>query len=73
MSEKKANDTNTLGRRKFLLGVGAGAAAAGAAVIATRKHDSVQTVATNPANDKTSSKGYEVSAHIQNYYRTLKV
>lgn len=57
-----------LSRRNFLLTVGAGGAAA-AAAIANR--NAPQTGA--PDKEKRTSSGYQESAHIRNYYRTTKV
>jgi hypothetical protein len=66
MNEKKAK----LSRRNFLLTVGAGGAAATAAVIVakTPAGDSPE-----KTNDKRATRGYQVSEHINNYYRTTKV
>ena len=65
MTEKKAK----LSRRNFLLTAGA-AGVAGAAAVATK-------TALQPAdaqkNDKRATRGYQVSEHINNYYRTTKV
>lgn len=59
-----------LSRRNFLLAVGAGSAASAAAIIA-KTVPQAQVVATG--GDKKSTKGYHASAHIRNYYRTIKV
>jgi hypothetical protein len=59
-----------LSRRNFLLAASAGGAATAAAIVATRS------AAPNPApasNDKRATRGYQASAHVDNYYRTLKV
>ena len=64
MSQKKA----VLSRRNFLLTVGAGGAVTAAAVVGTK--------VTAPAldkKDKRATSGYQVSEHINNYYRTTKV
>lgn len=66
MSESKSK----LSRRNFLLAVGTGGAA-GAAAIAAKAVPQAQPV-TVP-NEKRSTVGYKVSAHIRNYYRTAKV
>lgn len=66
MSQKKA----VLSRRNFLLTVGAGGAATAAAVVA--KQAPVATGATD-SKDKRATRGYQVSEHINNYYRTTKV
>jgi hypothetical protein len=58
-----------LSRRNFLFAVGSGSAAAGAALVAG------QGAETDPNSVKkvADSKGYRLTAHIQNYYRTTKV
>jgi shikimate 5-dehydrogenase len=66
MSER----TKKLSRRNFLLTLGAGGAATAAAVVAT-KSGSPQPTTTN--KDKRATRGYEASAHVNNYYRTAKV
>ena len=66
MSENKSK----LSRRNFLLAVGAGGAAGAAAVVA-KAVPQAQPVAA--ATGKRSTKGYQASAHIRNYYRTAKV
>jgi hypothetical protein len=58
-----------LSRRHFLLAVGAGGAAATAAVVATRHSTSGQ----KKAEAVTGSKGYHVTEHIRKYYDTTKV
>ena len=58
-----------LSRRNFLLAVGAGGTAAAAAIVAK----SGAPAAAVPADGKSSTRGYQVSAHIRNYYRTTKV
>ena len=65
MTEKKAK----LSRRNFLLTMGAGSAAAAAAIVA-KNAATPQPVATN---DKRATRGYHASEHINNYYRTTKV
>lgn len=65
MSEKKSK----LSRRNFLLTVGAGGVATAAAIVAKQPP-----AATDAASkDKRSTRGYHVSEHINNYYRTTKV
>ncbi len=66
MSENKSK----LSRRNFLLAVGAGGAAGAAAVVAKAVPQAQPVVA---ATGKRSTKGYQASAHIRNYYRTAKV
>jgi hypothetical protein len=58
-----------LGRRNFLLAVGAGGAATAAAIVA-KTGSSTETTA---AEAQPATRGYKVSAHIRNYYRTTKV
>jgi hypothetical protein len=64
MTEKKAK----LSRRNFLLTVGVSGAAAGAAAIVAKTPD-----AAPQSKDKRATRGYQVSEHINNYYRTTKV
>jgi hypothetical protein len=56
-------------RRNFLLAAGLGGAGVAAAVATATKGLARESRA--PAVDK--AKGYHVSEHIQNYYRTTKV
>jgi nitrous oxide reductase len=66
------NETKSrLGRRNFLLAVGAGGAAT-AAAIASRviSTEEPETVA---SSDKRRGKGYQESAHVRSYYNTAKV
>ncbi len=58
------------GRRNFLLAVGAGGAATVAAVAARTQS---LPESSSSEGDKRATKGYAVSAHINNYYRTTKV
>ena len=65
-----AQTKSRLSRRNFLLAVGAGGAGAAAAMLAK----SVPQVETKTeAEDDAKRKGYHVSEHIRNYYRTTKV
>ncbi|MEA3192905.1 MAG: hypothetical protein QOD26_1238 [Betaproteobacteria bacterium] len=66
MTEKKAK----LSRRNFLLAVGAGGAATAAAIVATKNTNSS---AEQTSKDKRATRGYQVSEHVNNYYRTTKV
>lgn len=57
-----------ISRRSFLLAMGAGGAAATAALVSTREEQpSKKTEAVS------GSKSYRLTEHIQNYYRTAKV
>jgi hypothetical protein len=64
MAEKKG----TLSRRNFLMTLGAGSAATAAAIVAKSPASPAA-----PAKDKRSTRGYQASAHVSNYYRTAKV
>ena len=58
-----------LTRRNFLLAVTAGTAA-GAAAIVTRNESG----STSKRDGRTESKkGYQVTEHVRNYYRTAKI
>ena len=59
-----------LSRRNFLVAAGAGSVATAAAIVAGTPEK-----AKPAAGDggKRSGKGYQVSEHINNYYRTTKV
>jgi shikimate 5-dehydrogenase len=59
-----------LSRRNFLLTLGAGGAATAAAVVATKAPPTKPTPA---SKDKRATRGYQQSAHVNNYYRTTKV
>jgi hypothetical protein len=64
------NDKNArLSRRNFLLTVGAGGVAGAAALVANRPPAAKQA----GARDKRATRGYQASAHVNNYYRTTKV
>ena len=57
-----------LGRRNFMIAVGAGAAATVATV------SGAMVAQPKPAaSGKRRGKGYEETAHVRNYYRTAKV
>lgn len=56
-------------RRQFLTAMGVGTAAA-AAVVATRQGGDAKQA---PAADKKQGKGYQLTEHVRNYYRTAKV
>ena len=61
--------TAILSRRNFLLTMGAGGAATAAAIVA--KGAAAPSV--TESKDKRATSGYNVSAHVNNYYRTTKV
>jgi hypothetical protein len=65
MSER----TKRLTRRNFLLTLGAGGAATAAAIVASKSPSSKPPA----SSDKRATRGYEASAHVNNYYRTAKV
>ena len=58
------------GRRHFLLGAGAASVAGAAALVVTQKTDS--TVKTSKAGVP-AGKGYQLSEHVRNYYRTTTI
>ena len=65
MSER----TKKLSRRNFLLTLGAGGAATAAAVVTK-----APPMKPAPAlSDKRATRGYQETAHTNNYYRTTKV
>ncbi len=70
MSDMKSK----LSRRQFLTVVGIGSAAT-AAVVATAVTSKVMPSPKAPgtSNDKRRGKGYRMTEHIQNYYRTAQV
>jgi len=59
-----------LSRRNFLLAVGAGGAATAAAIAASTAPGVSRGAA---AEGKRPSRGYRMSEHVNNYYRTAKV
>lgn len=59
----------TVSRRRFLTAMGVGTAAAAAAV-ATRQAGGGKQA---PAAGKQQGKGYQLTEHVKNYYRTAKV
>ena len=65
-----AETKSRLSRRNFLLAVGAGSAGVAAAMLA-KSVPQAETKA--EAEDDAKRKGYHVSEHIRNYYRTTKV
>ncbi len=59
-----------LSRRNFLVAASAGGVATAAAIVAGTPSKAKPVAADN---GKRSGKGYQVSEHINNYYRTTKV
>lgn len=58
-----------ISRRNFLLGAAAGTAATATAIVAKNASDS-----STPGSDAVNSKsGYQLTAHVRNYYRTAKI
>lgn len=57
-----------LSRRNFLLAVSAGTAASAAAIV-VQKESGVS----SPQDIVETKKGYQVTDHVRNYYRTAKV
>ena len=66
MNEKSSK----LSRRAFLLSAGVGGAAGAVALIAKTKAPAATEVA---AQGKRGTRGYQETAHVQNYYRTTQV
>jgi hypothetical protein len=58
-----------LSRRNFLLGVSAGTAATAAAIVAKKEADTQ----TSDGSSVESKKGYRLTEHVRNYYRTAKI
>lgn len=59
-----------LSRRNFLLTVGAGGAATAATIVAKR---SALPKASPSDPGRRTTRGYQVSEHVEKYYRTTKV
>jgi nitrous oxide reductase len=66
MNEKSSK----LSRRAFLLSASVGGAAGAVALVAKRK---APLEAAPVADDKRGTRGYQETAHVQNYYRTTQV
>jgi hypothetical protein len=62
--------TKALSRRSFLLAVGAGGAATAAAIAAKSP---LPLKPSQPGTGKRATRGYELSEHIRNYYRTTLI
>ena len=70
MPKAQTKVANSISRRKFLLAATAGTAATAAAIVSRKQDDA------NPdAKDGSTpgGKGYHVTEHIQNYYRTARI
>ena len=67
MSER----TRRPSRRHFLISVGAGGAATAAAIVV--KNAPQKTPQATADAGKRATRGYQASAHVNNYYRTTKV
>ena len=57
-----------LSRRNFLLAVGVGTAASAAAVVANK-----QSATDSEKKGLESKKGYQLTEHVRNYYRTTRI
>ena len=57
-------------RRRFLIGATAGTAATAAAIVASKKESAEAPTGERAAQSK---KGYQLTEHVQNYYRTAKI
>jgi hypothetical protein len=68
--DKKQKDT-TAARRRFLVGAGAAGAAGAAVIVAART--GTELPSPQVAKSGEDSRGYHVTEHINNYYRTAKV
>lgn len=58
-----------LNRRKFLLAAGAGGAAVTAAAVSKSPSQGTPAKQAPPVD----SRGYQVTEHVQNYYRTTRI
>jgi hypothetical protein len=58
-----------LSRRNFLLAVGTGTAAGAAAIVAKKGADTH----TSDESGIDPKKGYQLTEHVRNYYRTTKI
>ena len=65
MNEKKFR----ISRRRLLLSLGLGGAAGSVAILAKQS----QAPSPGDAGTKSESRGYQSTAHVNNYYRTAKV
>jgi hypothetical protein len=58
-----------ISRRAFLLAATAGSAATAAAIVGQKAPD----VTSKKDNHSQSGKGYQLTEHVRNYYRTAKI
>jgi hypothetical protein len=58
-----------ISRRSFLLAATAGTAATAAAIVGQKAPD----VTSKKDNRTESAKGYQLTEHVRNYYRTAKI
>jgi hypothetical protein len=74
-SKSIANTTpeNKTNRRNFLLGATLGTAGAVAAVVTATVVPVAEVVAVTAAAEPKKSKGYHVTAHIEQYYETARM
>lgn len=59
-------------RRQFMLALGLGGASAAAALLAGKPVAAAEPV-TAPAEAPQASQGYQLSGHVQTYYRTARI
>jgi hypothetical protein len=64
---------NKVTRRRFLSTLGLGGASAAVAALAAGHETALQHTAQSHAEEKLRSKGYKVTEHVRNYYRTARV
>lgn len=67
------NPENKTNRRNFLLGATLGTAGAVAAVVTATVAPVVEVIAAKAAPEAKKSKGYHVTAHIEQYYETARM
>lgn len=61
--------TTSASRRKFMVALGLGGAAAAAAALTRQPENAKQ----KAADDQAKGKGYQLTEHIREYYRTARV
>lgn len=74
-TNRNSNSTHT-SRRKFMTTLGLGGAAAAAVVVLKQVAEPNVAGGGNPASatsDKPADKGYQLTSHVRNYYRTTQV